>query len=259
MWPYFVSGLGMAPVFGQISDPIAVMTDKASYSDGETIMITGEVKDRLMGQPVSIVVMAPNGSIVALAQVDVVDMMFSADIVAGGTMKFEGEYTVTVSYGSQARTAATTFTITDVAGTDGKDGQETAMSSLVVEGAEESVSYTITGGDVISMAPNVDDKSLVIAIDSTEDGSITLTLPKSVIDGIFMVLVDGEEWDSDMSKTDSATTVTIEFGAGTEEIELFGTFVIPEFGTIAALVLAVAIISIIAVTSRSRLSIMPRY
>jgi predicted secreted protein with PEFG-CTERM motif len=33
---------------------------------------------------------------------------------------------------------------------------------------------------------------------------------------------------------------------------------IPEFGTIAATILAVAIISIIAVSARSRLSIMPR-
>jgi len=35
--------------------------------------------------------------------------------------------------------------------------------------------------------------------------------------------------------------------------------VIPEFGTIAALILAVAIISIVAVSARSRLSIIPRY
>jgi predicted secreted protein with PEFG-CTERM motif len=40
---------------------------------------------------------------------------------------------------------------------------------------------------------------------------------------------------------------------------VIGTFVIPEFGTIAVMILAVAIISIIAVSAKSRLSIMPRY
>ncbi|MFL2905870.1 MAG: PEFG-CTERM sorting domain-containing protein [Nitrosopumilus sp.] len=46
---------------------------------------------------------------------------------------------------------------------------------------------------------------------------------------------------------------------GTEQIEIIGTFVIPEFGTIAAMILAVAIISIVAISAKSRLSIVPRY
>jgi predicted secreted protein with PEFG-CTERM motif len=49
------------------------------------------------------------------------------------------------------------------------------------------------------------------------------------------------------------------FPAGAETIEIIGTYVIPEFGTIAAMILAVAIISIIAISAKSRLSIIPRY
>ena len=56
-----------------------------------------------------------------------------------------------------------------------------------------------------------------------------------------------------------ANKVTVMFPAGAETIEIIGTFVIPEFGTIAAMILAVAIISIIAVSTKSRLSIIPRY
>ena len=62
-----------------------------------------------------------------------------------------------------------------------------------------------------------------------------------------------------MKQTSTDRTLTIEFPAGAEEIEIIGTFVVPEFGTIAAMILAVAIISIIAVSAKSRLSIMPRY
>jgi predicted secreted protein with PEFG-CTERM motif len=75
----------------------------------------------------------------------------------------------------------------------------------------------------------------------------------------FFVLVDGEEVDFDEIITSTDRTLTINFLAGTEEIEIIGTFVIPEFGTIAAMILAVAIISIIAISSKSRLSIVPRY
>ncbi len=71
-----------------------------------------------------------------------------------------------------------------------------------------------------------------------------------------MVLVDGEEWD-DVEIVNNK--VTVMFLAGAEQIEIIGTFVVPEFGTIAAMILAVAIISIIVVSARSRLSIMPRY
>jgi predicted secreted protein with PEFG-CTERM motif len=43
------------------------------------------------------------------------------------------------------------------------------------------------------------------------------------------------------------------------EIEILDGHVIPEFGVIAAMILAVAIVSIIVVTAKTRLSIVPRY
>ena len=90
---------------------------------------------------------------------------------------------------------------------------------------------------------------------TTEDGTLTVTPSKSVLDGAFMVLVDGEEWDD---VEINGNEISVMFLAGAEEIEIIGTFVVPEFGAIAALILAVAIISIIAVSAKSRLSIMPR-
>ena len=51
----------------------------------------------------------------------------------------------------------------------------------------------------------------------------------------------------------------IPFYNGSEEIEIIGTFVIPEFGTIAAIILAVAITSIIVLSAKTRLSIIPKF
>ena len=47
-------------------------------------------------------------------------------------------------------------------------------------------------------------------------------------------------------------TLTIPFSYGSEEIEIIGTFVIPEFGTIAGLVLILAITSIIIISAKNK-------
>jgi predicted secreted protein with PEFG-CTERM motif len=59
--------------------------------------------------------------------------------------------------------------------------------------------------------------------------------------------------------TQIGNTLTIPCLAGTEKIEIHGSWAIPEFGVIAVMILAVAIISIIVVTAKTKLSIVPRY
>jgi predicted secreted protein with PEFG-CTERM motif len=45
----------------------------------------------------------------------------------------------------------------------------------------------------------------------------------------------------------------------TTQVEVIDGHVIPEFGVIAAMILAVAIVSIIVVTAKTKLSLVPRY
>ena len=260
-----IASIGLAPAFGQIVEPIVVTTDKASYAEGDSIMVTGEVKELLSGVPISLRVIAPNGNIVTVAQLEVgSDKRFSTELTAGGAlMRADGTYTITVLYGTQNRTAETTFTF---AGSMETGTGKPSGKSMSVEGTDFMVGYKITGGKLLSIMPDVDANSLIVNIDATDDGSITLTLPRELIDAKignedddFFVLVDGEEVDFDEKKTADSRTLTITFYAGAEEIEIIGTFVVPEFGTIAALILAVAIISIVAVSAKSRLSIIPRY
>ena len=101
---------GIYSSVGQIQDSIVVTTDKASYSEGEIIIITGEVRD-LYGIPVSIIVTSPSENTVAMMQVDVgADKKFSTKMAAGGAlMKLEGTYTIKVTYGNESRTAETSF------------------------------------------------------------------------------------------------------------------------------------------------------
>ena len=54
--------------------------------------------------------------------------------------------------------------------------------------------------------------------------------------------------------TQVGNTLTIPCMVGTEKIEIHGSWAIPEFGVIAAMILAVAIVSIIVITAKTRLS-----
>ena len=75
-------------------------------------------------------------------------------------------------------------------------------------------------------------------------------------DGTFAVVVDNQRVED---FTQVGNTLTIPCLAGTEKIEIVGSWAIPEFGVIAAMILAVAIVSIIVVTAKTKLSIVPRY
>ncbi|MBA0909032.1 MAG: PEFG-CTERM sorting domain-containing protein [Nitrosarchaeum sp.] len=255
-----IASIGLAPAFG-LADSIVVATDKTSYQDGDTILVTGEVRD-ILGSPVSLIMKAPNGNLVTVAQIDVnSEKKFSTELTAGGAlMKSDGTYTIEVTYGSQTRTAETTFTF------GGSTAESSKGTTVAVSGTDYNLSYKITGGNLVSITPNVDAHSLTIALSNTEDGSLVITLPRSLIDAktgeqdsTFFVTIDDEEANFEETVSDTDRTLTIQFSAGAEEIEIIGTTVIPEFGAIAVMILAVSIISIIAVSAKSRLSIMPKY
>ena len=277
-----ITSIGVAPAFGE-NGIITVNTDKPSYSDGDTITIFGEIKNMVPGDQLSIIIQSPNGNLVALDQLTVgVDNQFSTEIKVGGKlMKIEGTYTIKVQYRDQS--AITSFEFDGIVSPSTEDIVEDIVEDMVetdpiivdsivtsttitVQDSVDLVSYEITNAKLINVIPDMDAVSLLVYIEAIEDGSITLTIPRSVLDATindgdddFFVLVDGEEVDFEEITTSTDRTLTIEFQAGSEQIEIIGTFVIPEFGTIAAMILAVAIISIVAISAKSRLGISSRY
>ncbi len=174
-----ISGIGVTPAFAQ-EDPIAISTDKSSYSDGETIIVSGEVSVLLSGYAVSLQVIAPNGNRVTLEQLDVgEDKMFSVELTAGGPLwKESGTYTIKVLYGT-SRTAEATF---DFGGSTGTGPSGTSGPSIDVEGYP--VGYSITGGSILSITADVDANSLIIEISTTSDGELTIILPRALIDAV---------------------------------------------------------------------------
>ncbi|MDE1868271.1 MAG: PEFG-CTERM sorting domain-containing protein, partial [Thaumarchaeota archaeon] len=64
-------------------------------------------------------------------------------------------------------------------------------------------------------------------------------------DGQFIVQNDGITTTFNETKTDANRTLTIPFGSNNAQVIIIGTQIMPEFGTIAILILAIAMMSTI--------------
>ena len=247
--------------------PLTVEADKAVYDHESTITVTGNVANVIPGNvPITVTVVNPLNSLVTIDQVNVSnDGSFSTTIsTSGKLMKYDGTYTIKVNYGSLDNNVTVELNgglaVPEKTHSDHSDKEmhhdDVDCGSSEVNVGGNCTSYDISGGHVISATVNTNDNSFIVNIDADDDGTLTISPSTSTQKGIFMVLVDGEESDD---AEINGNTVVVPFNAGTEENEIIGTFVIPEFGTIAAMILAVAIISIVAISAKSRLSIVPRY
>jgi predicted secreted protein with PEFG-CTERM motif len=236
--------------------PISFWTDRTTYDHNDTIIVEGKVANVASGVPVTLTVMSSLNNRVAVDQIPVDDQgnFRTTFSTAGNLWKYDGTYFIKANYGSASKSNKVMVELVGAVDSKPISGTQCGVSELSIEG--NCVPYTISGGSVTGTSINTKDNSLVVMINARDDGTLTLNPAKSVFDGAFMVLVDGEEWDDVQI---NGNKITVMFLAGAQKIEIFGTHVIPEFGAIAALILAVAIISIIAISAKSKLSIMPRY
>ncbi len=235
--------------------PISVWTDSSIYDHDSTIRVEGRVANVRAGAQVALLVKGPfKQNIVTVDQLEVDSLgRFSTTLsTVGNNWKYDGAYIIRVQYAKDVYNNAIVELTGGIMTT--KPSVTCSMDELSISGA--CVPFSISGAKVISARANSIDNSLVISISSSEPGTLTMNPSSDVIRGIFMVIVDGEEWD-DVEIT--GNDVTVMFPAGAEEIEIIGTFVIPEFGTIATMILSVAIISIIAVTAKTKLNRIPKF
>ena len=253
--------------FAQSNQILTVTTEKESYAAGEPVEVLGLVEITLADTDALIRVVSPMGNMIHLAQVDVeTDGSFSETISTsiGGKWKETGTYTIMMNYGENS--AQTQFEYGGMMSAGVQTTPEFAMEenentsqSIMIE--DHSLDYELTCAEIQSMTPDTEMKSMIIAIKTDCDGELTITLPKDVIDtdeNGFFVLVDGDETNHKASSVGEFWTLTIPFSYGSEEIEIIGTFVIPEFGTIAALVLVVAISSILIISAKNKQIFIPR-
>ena len=124
--PTAAGGIGGAQI-------VTIATDSSSYEEGDMISVSGSVSDYDEADPfknfdVTLKLIAPNGNIISISQIPLnSDGSYSTFIPAQGPLwKFYGDYTISVSHGSD-RNASTTFTFVP------SEPEEEVVEEVVVE------------------------------------------------------------------------------------------------------------------------------
>ena len=241
------------------SSLISVQTDDDNYDEGDTIVISGQI-ETIIGDTQVTLQLFREGNMIEIAQIKVSgDGNYSHTILAEGKLwKTQGEYVVKVTYG-EGNTAETNFLFTPTSAV-----LKTTDIFEVDAGNSGTfdIPYSIRGGTLLDIFVDQDIFGLVIKIDASDEGKLVLDLPRKYIDAekqngkdeVFIILI--EKIDDQIVETQyneetshsEIRTLTINFEEGDSQIQLIGTYVIPEFGTIVMIILTIGIMASILLT-----------
>ena len=238
---------------------ISVQTDDNNYDEGDIIVISGIV-NTVIGETPVIIQIIQEVTYVHFAQIEVAqDGSFSETVIAEGRLWAKsGNYIVRASYQNQIAENEFSFT-------PKSELTETTNNFEVNAGSSGTfdIEYTIKGGIVKDMIVNSNNFSIVVQIESTDEGAIILDLPREFIgaekqdgkDEIFIILIDEipVSYKESVVYSDSRV-ITINFEEGDSNIEIIGTYVIPEFGAIVMGIMIIGIMTVIFV-SRNKFQI----
>lgn len=241
-----VASVALGSVAFAQTTTLTVETDADEYSTGDDITISGQLTTATINQPILIQVLDPQGNRDRIDQISAgTDGSYTYTFRAGGLMNTNGEYTVVVSY--RGVEEETTFQFT----------AETGWTPINVniDGTNHRIEYMITGAgnSLDSITGDVDSISFLAEITAESAGTLSLRFNQNIFDADeeFTAFVDEVALDEGLPAGPGSTnTIHIDFEAGTTQIEIIGERIIPEFGAIAAIVLAVAIVGIIVATAR---------
>jgi len=236
---------------------------------GSTCAVSG-TSDR-SDLDVTLKVTHPVGS---TTNVDVIDQLSVSDGSFSTTINVsnlsDGTYTITANQGSSSKYNLSVSV--DVSG--GSSDSSASVSNQVAAAEEEAGSVEVVAAGGLTLTASGVEGSTTIDVSGTTDRSDDITIKViapngnvvaadqiSPSGGSFMTTVEtgGALWSQDGMYTISAFQGAASNYQTSAEIEIIDGHVIPEFGVIAAMILAVAIVSIIVVTAKTRLSIVPRY
>jgi len=249
---------------------ITATADKGS----NVITVTGETVSNLTD--VTFRVTSPSGNnVVAIGQLSPDnDGKFVKEFIVGPTWSEDGLYEITAMQGIGNNSLYTLNVLVEVANgmTERTSVTESNMEGIITP----NVNNAATDAGLLLDAIIIENGSTMFEVTGmtdrvSQDITLTVTAPNGNVvtidqisprlDGNFAaeITVGGSLW-----KQDGFYTVYVQQGdnpnyTASTEVDILDGVVVPEFGTIAAMILAVAIISIIAVSAKSRLSIIPRY
>ena len=251
----------------EAEESLSISTSNDVYYDGDYIVIFGSVKTIFENMPITIQIYHDT-NLITIAQPDVAkDGTFAASFYATGTKWSEdGTYTVRVQYTS-TEMGTTTFEFFNQM----IDESSEIFPVDIPNSGTFNVGYTMRGGEVNDIQMVQERYSLLVAIDADSNGNLILKLPKDSFDaqndgehGDFIILVSKDhsyveenfvqvEYE-EIAVSPDYRTIRIPLEEGDKWVEVIGTYVIPEFGSIVIIILVVSVSSAIII-SKSRFSV----
>ena len=244
---------------------------------GNIITINGETTSNITD--VTIRVISPNGSnVVSVDQVTPdangefstefnvsnwkQDGMYKIKTNQGTSLLYSITLSVDVTSGMTAETSTEDSSMVS-SQTSGELDMKMSDDSVGIEQGLSIEANAMEGSDTIEITGHTSKSNVDVTFTVTAPNgnlmSVDQTSPKSNGDFATDISVGGSLWSQDGTYTVTAQQGNDSMFIDSVEVGVADGLVVPEFGTIAAMILAVAIISIIAISSKSRLSIVPRY
>jgi len=233
---------------------------------GSTCAISGDT-DR-SDQDATMVVTASNGNIVTVGQLGTSGGHYSTSLNVSGLD--DGSYTIAINQGSSSKYSLSVSI--DVSG--GSSDSSASISNMVAAAEEDAGETEAASVSGLQLTAGGMEGSTTIDVSGTTDrsGDITLTVtaPNGNIVTVSQISPSGDSfattietggplWSQDGMYSIKAVQGDASSHQKTAQVEIIDGHVIPEFGVIAAMILAVAIVSIIVVTAKTKLSLVPRY
>ena len=249
-----VSGLGQNAYAAGMS-----LSVDADYASG-SISVSGDT-DR--SGDVSILVTAENGNISAVGQVTPSGGSYSTTL---GLADMDGAYTVSAQQGSASMYSLSVEISSSSASGSASTGVAAAEVAEVaeVDTSEPGLNLSATGvegSSTIDVSGTTDRSTDITLKVIAPNGNLITTAQITPSGGSFMTTIEtgGALWTQDGMYTISAYQGDASSYQKEAQIEVVDGHVIPEFGVIAGVILAVAIVSIIAISAKSRLTLVPKY
>ena len=262
----FTLSISMVFQAAEAVDEVAIYTSNSLYYDGDHVVIFGNVNTFFEKLPITIQIYH-GANLIGVDQVSVAgDGTFVSSFYAtGSNWHNEGTYTIRAQY-TPTQIAETTFEFFNQA----IDKSSAVFPVAIPNSGTFDVGYTVRGGEVKDMVMNQERYSLVIETVITSNGNIILKLPRDSFDAqnddtdtTFIILISKQNnAEADFMQVEyeeiavglDYRTIRIPLEEGDKWIEVVGTYVIPEFGSVVIIILVVAVSSAIII-SKSKFSV----
>jgi len=235
------------PIYADDSTGITASVNKPSYQPGDKVIISGSVGQIVNSNPVTIIVRNPMGNVYDLGQEKLLNNLFVHDFVINDD-SVGGTYSINIKYGSssdQLYFVLNAGVLTTIPVFDSEIKIRTNGTNPIKYG-DVSVSTT--------------EKTIKISMDTSKitGGSVNqqYQIPKKIIDtpgGNIVLKVNGNQILCAQSETDTTRILDCAIPSNSNEIEITGATVIPEFGPLAGLAISILVIAVVVLSRISRI------